>query len=1111
MWLCVSVPQKQPTNPDFVLDAQQRQVVEHELGAVRVIGAAGSGKTEALIASVMARLAESSSESGDFTLPSRRVLVLAYDKPSAVSLRTEFARRVGTGSMPTVTTFHALAWSIISHYGNQDDGQVGGLRLLSGPEQDPRVRELLQWAVRDGTVQLPDEFNHALGTRGLAEEVRRLFAKAQQLGLSPTDLASLGSQNEIKEWEALSSFFGEYLDSTLAEGGIDYSALLPGAARYLEEFHDDDFVFDSIFVDEYQDVEPGQTSLLRALTERRARSELVVFGSPDEMIFGFRGAVSDALTRFNRDFADLSGQPVTTIALENQYRMTPGIETSARHIVGRTPLAGLPVEAQRALREPRDSEPQSATVHGNSGANGAPVDSSQASFDESDPDVPDVPEVEVSSYVTLGAQYASIAESIRRLKLSGGVKSWSDIAVISRTASHGLQQLEQTLVSSGIPVVSMGANVALRDEPGVCDLLILLQIALVPEDLTRERARAVALGPIGQITPSQYRSLSRTLRDIATKEGEEPKSAADAFAKALLDPARCLEVEVSGSRELVALSELIARAIDKAQVESAYEVLWLLWSSTKWPSELYEKATSNSSLSRSANRTLDAVMSLFEVIRHGERVTGTSMSAQMLLDELKFQGFTPGLGSTGSTIDGVQLLSAHSAKGQSWPVVFVIDLQEGSWPRVSHSVSLLQTDRLSEGDPVDPVSAIDQIRDERRLLYVAMSRASERLFVSCVSDDIESSFGSSPSRFFNELVTLAQSRPELGIVDSTNLGVPPRSLTTASLIAQLRHVLENPHASLELKHAAANRLNLLNQAGVRAANPDTWWGMRDWSVSDKAIRDPEQPLRVSGSMWKDVADCSLKWFLDREAGGSSARGVSTAFGSIIHALADSVAKGDVEPDLGELTSYVEFVWHKLGIEAQWQNIQQKEAIVESLERFLNWQDPKPRNRELVATEQNFDAVVQTDIDPDSTKVETQARIVGTADRLELDSEGRTVVVDLKNQSSLPSRAEVADHKQLWLYQLAVMVGAFEGDIAQVLPTESGGAELIQLKTKRVSLVPTEQTQQPASREELLAALREMVETLRTEDFTANPSSSLCQFCDFQAVCPGKSKGAEVVD
>lgn len=1105
MWLCVSVPQNQPSAPDLTLDAQQRQVVEHAWGSLRVIGAAGSGKTEVLIASVMARLAESGDESDYANSSGKRVLVLAYDKPSAVALREELARRIGTGQMPIVTTFHALGWSIISHYSGQGSGQTG-LRLLSGPEQDPRMRELLQWAVREGTVQLPDEFDHALGTRGLAEEVRRLFAKAQQLGLSPTSLGTLGRENEIEEWEALSAFFGEYLDSILAEGGIDYSALLPSAARYLEESQDDDFVFDSIFVDEYQDVEPGQISLLQALAKRTAWSELVVFGSPDEMIFGFRGAVADALTRFSEDFSGLSDEPVATIALENQYRMTAAIEASARHIVGRIPVRGLPPEAQRALRETKDR-----TTLADPGDEVGAADSDVSSFDDSNPETPDLPDVEVSSYVTVGAQYASIAESIRRLKLSGTVKSWSDIAVIAHTASHGLQQLEQALVSSGIPVVSMGANVALRDEPGVCDLLALLQIALAPEGLTRERARAVALGPVGQITPSQYRSLSRALRDIATERGEEPKSAADAFAKALADPIRCREVEGSGAERLAALSELLAQATARIQVEPAYEVLWLLWSGTNWPNDLYSQATSNSSLSRSANRTLDAVVSLFEVIRRGERVTGTSMSAQMLLDELKFQGFTPDLGSLSSSKDGVRLLSAHSAKGHSWPVVFIMDLQEGSWPRISHSVSLLKTDRLSVGEPVDPVSAIDQIRDERRLLYVAISRASERLFVSCVSDDIASSFGSSPSRFFNELVSLAGSRPELGIVDSTNLGVPPRSLTTASLVAQLRHVLEDPNASLELKHAAANRLGVLGQAGVRAANPDTWWGMREWSVSDRSIRDPEEPLRVSGSMWKDIADCSLKWFFDREAGGGTARGASTAFGSIVHALADSVASGDVEPDLGELASHVEFVWHKLGIEAQWQNVQQKEAVLESLERFLNWQDPKPRNRELVATEQKFDAVVQTDIDPESTKVETQAHIVGIADRLELDPEGRTVVIDLKNQSTLPSRAEVADHKQLWLYQLAVMVGAFEGDLAQILPTESGGAELIQLKTKRMSLTPTEQKQPPASREELVGALREAVEILRAEDFKANPSSSLCQFCNFQPVCPGKSKGTEVVD
>src|SRR4029077_6207940 len=95
-------------------------------------------------------------------------------------------------------------------------------------------------------------------------------------------------------------------------------------------------------------------------------------------------------------------------------------------------------------------------------------------------------------------------------------------------------------------------------------------------------------------------------------------------------------------------------------------------------------------------------------------------------------------------------------------------------------------------------------------------------------------------------------------------------------------------------------------------------------------------------------------------------------------------------------------------------------------RFLDWHAENPR--ELVEVEQGFKVRIG------------QVEITGKVDRLESDQEGRAVVVDLKTGATAPREDELTRHPQLGVYQLAVLLGAFE----QLGLSEPGGAELVQV-------------------------------------------------------------------
>ena len=169
--------------------------------------------------------------------------------------------------------------------------------------------------------------------------------------------------------------------------------------------------------------------------------------------------------------------------------------------------------------------------------------------------------------------------------------------------------------------------------------------------------------------------------------------------------------------------------------------------------------------------------------------------------------------------------------------------------------------------------------------------------------------------------------------------------------------------------------------------------------------------------------------------------------------------------------------------------------MEQLRKFLRWQAES--GRELVGTE----LAVQV-------PVGERAVLAGRVDRLERDAQGRAVVVDLKTGTSKPSKAELARHPQLGVYQLAVALGAFadQHDLR-----EPGGAALLQLKTGKKA---DEQLQRalgddddPGWAGELVARV---VQGMSGSDFPATVNEHCARTCAVRASCPAFPEGESVL-
>lgn len=1076
------------------LDAAQRAVVDHGAGPLLVLAGPGTGKTTTLVESVAARIAGG----GD----PERILVLTFSRKAAVELRDRMALRVGAAGAPRATTFHSYCYALVRAH--QESGLfVDPLRLLSGPEQDVTVRELLAGQAeleRLGLdpVRWPDELRACLTTRGFADEVRAVLARSRELGLDPAALDAFACRLGRPDWRAAAAFLAEYLDVLDLQGVLDYAELVHRAvllAQRPEVALDLAGRYDAVYVDEYQDTDPAQVRLLHALAG--GGRTLVAFGDPDQSIYTFRGADVNGILDFPSAFARVDGRPAPVRVLRTSRRSGAGLLAATRLLTQRMPLTRLPADKVRAHRE--------LTAARDGGA------------------------VEVYTYPTSGTELDNIADILRRAHLEDGVR-WSDMAVLVRAGSSTIPTVRRALTAAGVPLDIDGDDVPLRHEPAVAPLLTALRAVAAAEAahpaagtgseaaspdghdgtagarcwLGTETALTLLASPLAGMDAADLRRLGRALRDEERASGNAlPPPSDDLLARALAEPERLAVHDPGYARGAQRLGGLLRKARERlAGGGTAEEALWDLWNGTPWPSRLERAARRGGAAGRNADRDLDAVCALFATAARAEERSG-GRGALNFLAEIEAEDIAADtLAGRAVRPDAVRLLTAHRAKGLEWRLVVVAGVQEGLWPDLRRRGSLLEADRIGRDGLAEPLTPGALLAEERRLFYVAATRARERLVVTAVKAPADD--GDQPSRFLTELGTEPQ--------DVT--GRPRRPLSVAALVAELRATTVDPRASGTLREAAARRLArlaaLADEDGrplVPSAHPYRWWGMFEPTESKVPLRDRDQPVVLSGSALDQLANtCSLQWFLGREVKADAPATTAQGFGNVVHVLADEVASGRTPADLAVLMERLESVWNALAFDAPWKSAQEKDNARVALERFLKWHVLDRTARTPVASEQDFDVRLEAG--------GYEVRIRGQMDRVETDGEGRAYVVDFKTGKQAPSAAEVARHPQLAVYQLAVREGAVDEAFDGVRP-EAGGAELVHLRQGAArrdggETLPKVQAQEPLEGEWVGDLLATAAGKVLDERFTPTTGQH-CTHCAFRASCSARPEGRHVVE
>ncbi len=1027
----------------LVLDPQQQQVADHPAGPLLVLAGPGTGKTATLVEAVARRVEAGADPAAQ--------LVLTFSRRAAAELRERLARRLGDARVaPAAWTFHAFCLQLLARFG---DATQQAPTLVGGPEQDLVVRELLRGDRTDGRPW-PEPLGRVLDSRGLAVEVRALMARAQSLGLGPEGLAAAGAR---ADWQAVAAFYARYLDVLGFQHLVDYGELVSRAAQLaVAEQEALRSAYAAVWVDEYQDTDPQQESLLRALAGDGR--DLVVVGDPDQSIYAFRGAEVRNVLELPTRFPRVGGGRAPMVSLQTCRRSGSAIVEVGRRIAEALPTPGLPAADRRAHRR--------LTADPGRGRG----------------------TVEALVFTSPGGEADGIADLLRRAHLDDGVP-WAEMAVLVRSGQRSIPLLRRVLGAAGVPVEVAGDELPLAAEPAVAPLLLALRCADDPAALTTDRAAELLTSPLVGADAGDLRRAGRALRQAARDDapGVLPPSSARLLRDALDDPALLAPLGERVARPLHRLAGLLgaARAV-LAVGGDAEDALWELWAGSSWPRRLSERAGGRGPDGRAADRDLDAVLALFTALGRAQaQRRGVGVSA--LLETLAAQVIPAGTqDERGLARPGVRLLTAHRSKGLEWSLVVVAAVQEGSWPDLRTRGTLLQPDALGPGGA--PGTA-DLLADERRLFYVACTRARDRLVVTAV--DAASDDGSRPSRFL----------AGLGVEPRVVTRRPQRPRTLVGLVAALRvHAVSGAPA---VRAAAAARLAVLaaavDDAGAplaAAAHPDRWWGLAP-QTDGPAPYDPDVPLPMSTSSIDRLEQCPLQWFLAHEVHADTATSPALAFGRVVHALADLLASGVL--DDAALPGELDRVWPFLGYEAVWQSDNERAAARAALTRLAV--HLRRSDRTLVGTEVEFDEVVDV---PGG-----QVRVRGRLDRIEIAADGTVVVVDLKTSRTPPSDKAVAALPQLRLYQYAVDAGL----LADAVPAgaRSGSAELWQLRVEGAGGGPKVQAQPAvADHEPILLQLGEARSQVVAEHFPPLPEEQRCSRCPYEVCCPARPRGGQLV-
>ena len=664
------------------LNKEQLQAAMHKDGPLMIIAGAGTGKTT-VITQRVAWLIEQKHAAPD------EVLALTFTEKAATEMEERVDRLLPMGYVDLwISTFHAFCERVLRDYG-VEIGLSRNFKLLS---------EIDTWLLmRQNFDRFELDYYRPLGNqtkylKSLLQHFSRAkdevitpgeylkFAEDQKANLD-TKTSDDEATTEVARLEELANAYHTYQQILLENDAMDFGDLimytlhlLQKRPKILKELRDK---FKYVLVDEFQDTNWAQYELIKLLAA--PKNNVTVVGDDDQSIYKFRGASLSNILQFEVDYPD-----ATQVVLTKNYRTVQSILDHAYNFIQKN-------NPNRLETQPRDKPLSKRLV----------AHREEAGL------------VEHMHFKTLDQEVEGVADRILEVKKEYPDADWSDFGILVR-ANDSANNFLSALERRGIPYQFLALR-GLYTKSIVLDLLSYMHVIDNPYD-----------------SPSFYRILTHPMLDIAhedlTKINFEAYKKGHSTFEVLQSARSITGMSEETYQKIDALLSLLADLAQEAKTKPVTEMVVTIMQKSgilKYAQTLPEQDEHD------AFRFLHQ---FFERVKRFE-ARKDHKALKNFLFEFKFERDAGEEGSLQFDIesgpDMVKLMTVHGSKGLEFRFVFVVNMIDQRFPTIRRKDPIplpdaLVKEKVPEGDI--------HLEEERRLFYVAITRAKEGLFLTSAED-----------------------------------------------------------------------------------------------------------------------------------------------------------------------------------------------------------------------------------------------------------------------------------------------------------------------------------------------------------------------------------------